>query len=110
MIKIINRQFIILIMFVVLVGVASVFWVAHITDKNMRSQLLTQAKITAHSINIERIISLTGSKKDLNRPDYERIKSQLKRILSVQKECQFIYLMGQHPDKRVFFFVAGSIS
>ncbi|MCU7835120.1 MAG: EAL domain-containing protein [gamma proteobacterium symbiont of Taylorina sp.] len=105
MTKIINRQFIILLTLILLVGIASIVVVAHITDKNMRLQLLKQARITASTINIERINSLSASKKDINQPDYERIKSQLAQVRKTNKQFQFIYLMGQHLDKRIFFFV-----
>jgi len=86
-------------------GVASIVVVAHITDKNLRLQLLEQARITASAINIERMNSLSASKQDINQPDYERIKSQLAQIRKINKQFQFIYLMGQHTDKRIFFFV-----
>ena len=105
MIKIMNPKFILFLIFVTFIGVVSVLFVANLSDKKMRSELLAQAEIAAHSINIEKILSLSGSKNDLDRADYQRIKSQLQQIRKLRDKYKFIYLMGQTQDKSVFFFV-----
>ncbi len=80
-------------------------WVAHKTDKNMRSVLLEQARICAVALNIDRVSSLTGSEDDLDSLHYQRLKAQLTRIRQARHECRFLYLMGQHANGKVFFFV-----
>ena len=105
MVKSLNQYFVILIISITTVGLFCVCLVAYLTDNSMRSKLLMQANIAAHSINIERIISLSGSQKDLSSSDYKRIKSQLTQIRNIQKDSRFMYLMGQYSNKKVFFFV-----
>ena len=105
MIKRINRRILILLLLVLAVGVALMWWGAHSTDKRMRAELLEQARIAAQAINIERVAALSGSEKDLNTPAYQRIKSQLTLMRKARHQCRFLYLMGQRSDGVVFFFV-----
>jgi len=105
MIKVINHQLIVILIFVLLIGAVSVVVVAQFSDSNMRQQLLERARIISRSINLERLNSLSASKEDLNHPDYKRIKSQLSQTLKSSKGNKFLYLMGQSPDKQVYFFV-----
>jgi len=103
--KIINHKFLILLLLVLAAGVAVVWWVAQSTDKRMRAILLEKARIAAQAINIQHVISLSGSEKDLGTPDYIRIKSQLTSMRNAMHQCRFLYLMGQRSDGAVFFFV-----
>ncbi|MCD4829335.1 MAG: PAS domain S-box protein [Candidatus Cloacimonetes bacterium] len=76
-----------------------------LTDRNMRNELLLSANLVATSMNIERIKSLSGAEADLGTVDYLRLKQQLAQARDVNRNCRFIYLMGQMPDGAVFFFV-----
>ena len=105
MIKRINRRILILLLLVLAVGVALMWWGAHSTDKRMRAELLEQARIAAQAINIERVAALSGLEQDLNTPGYQRIKSQLSLMRNARHQCRFLYLMGQRSDGVVFFFV-----
>jgi PAS domain S-box-containing protein len=102
--KITNRIILILLMLVFAVGAAIMWWVANSTDKHMRAELLVQAKIAAQAINIEYVTSLSGSRKDLNTPAYQRIKSQMTSMRKATQKCRFLYLMGRRSDGAVFFF------
>lgn len=104
MIKSINRRIVILLLLVIVAGVMVMWWVVHKTDKNMRSALLEQARISAMSLDIDRVSSLTGSKEDVNSIHYQRLKTQLAQMRQARHECRFLYLMGQHANGKVFFF------
>jgi PAS domain S-box-containing protein len=71
----------------------------------MRTQLLTEAGMVAQAVNTARVMTLSGAETDLASADYQRLKEQLTLIRSVNPSCRFIYLMGQRPDKSIFFFV-----
>ena len=81
------------------------WWVAAITDRNMRSELLQQARIAAHAISIDDVASLSASESDLEKPSYHRIKSRLALMRRARHHCRFMYLMGRRADGTVFFFV-----
>jgi PAS domain S-box-containing protein len=101
----INRRVLAMLLIVFVVGVAFMWLVAYRTDKRMREELLEQARIAAHAINIDRVASLSGAAKDLNTPAYQRVKSQLALMRKARYQCRFLYLMGQRSDGVVFFFV-----
>jgi PAS domain S-box-containing protein len=71
----------------------------------MRARLLTEASMVAQSVNATRVLVLTGAEVDLTSAEYQRLKEQLTRIRSANPACRFLYLMGQRPDKSIFFFV-----
>ncbi len=81
------------------------WWRAHETDKTMRTELLEQVRIAGQAINIERVSSLSGSKEDLDSHDYRQLKAQLANMRQARHQIRFLYLMGQHSDDTVFFFV-----
>jgi diguanylate cyclase (GGDEF)-like protein/PAS domain S-box-containing protein len=71
----------------------------------MRAELLIQTKMITRAIDIEKVKTLSGTGKDLENPDYQRLKEQLTRIISANDKGRFIYLMGQRPDGAIFFLV-----
>ena len=74
-------------------------------DSNKRKELLIQARIAEKSINKHRILNLSGTKADLDSPDYIHLKKQLAAIHSANPECRFIYIIGKRPDGKFFFFL-----
>jgi PAS domain S-box-containing protein len=74
-------------------------------DKSMRSELYMQTQIISQVLNIDQFKSLTGTEKDIGTENYLRIKTQFAAIKKANIACRFVYLMGQNPDKSIFFFV-----
>ena len=109
MVNIINRRILILLLLVLGVGVAFIWREAQSTDKLMREAFLEHENVAAQAINLQRVVSLSGSEKDLGNPDYMRIKLQLSLMRNAMYQCRFLYLMGQRSDGTVFFF-ADSLS
>ena len=87
------------------IGIALSVWYAHLDDKRMRDELFVKAGLAESAINVDRILSLSGSGDDLTLPDYIRLKDQLIKIRVADPKCRFLYLMGMRPDGKVFFFV-----
>ena len=87
------------------VGVLFIAWMAHRVDRQMRNEILMQARIVAQAIDTRNLTTLSGSAADLASPDYVRLKEQLSMIRKANTKCRFIYLMGQRPDGQIFFFV-----
>ncbi|MGM0453750.1 MAG: PAS domain-containing hybrid sensor histidine kinase/response regulator [Thermodesulfobacteriota bacterium] len=93
-----------LALLVVVLAAVSTWWWVHRADRKMRMQLLQDARIAASSVNLERISGLTGTRADLSSPDYRRLKKQFTKTRTAIADCRFLYLMGQKPDGRVFFY------
>jgi PAS domain S-box-containing protein len=94
-----------LILAILVVGGLFAFWAMHRTDRNMRGDLIKQARLLAAAVNIDRVLALTGTEADLDSPNYLRIKEQLANARRTNKNCRFMYLMGRLSDGRVFFYV-----
>ncbi len=94
-----------LLLLILAVGIALTWLLAKSEDKKLRAGLLAEAKIASYAIEVEHILSLSGSGNDLSIPAYQRIKSQLARMRGSNHQYRFLYLMGQRSDNTVFFFV-----
>jgi PAS domain S-box-containing protein len=100
-----NLEKIAFTLFLALTGSLASFLIIEKTDKEMRADLLSQTRIVAHSINSKSVQMLTGSPVDLDSPRYQRLKSALEAIHSINSEYSFIYLLGQKSDGTVFFYL-----
>jgi PAS domain S-box-containing protein len=89
------------VMALVLLG----WWSVRRQDELMRSDILSDARMAAKAINWRNIQPLTASDADLASPDYRRLKEQLSMIRTSRPEYRFTYLLGQRPDRSLFFFV-----
>lgn len=99
------RRLLIILTLTLTLGAAASYWTAHEQDRIMRKDLLIQAHLVAHGIDVERIRRLSGTEDDLFSPDYQRIKDQLALVRSATPRCRFIYLLGQGDDGTLFFFL-----
>lgn len=86
-------------------GAAASYWTARIQDKNMREELLIQARMVGRAISAEQVVRLTGTEADLSSENYLYLKGQLTLARSGNPRCRFLYLLGQRQDGRVFIFV-----
>ena len=87
-----------------LAGIASA-WMVSITDKEMRSALLHEARLLAAAINSEHVRSLAGDESDLERESYRRLKTQLTAVRATDPKRRFVYIMGRKPDGKIFIHV-----
>ncbi len=92
---------------VIVVAIAAMlaWWRIRRTDRQLRDDLLVHARLAAQSIDAERVESLAGTEADLGTPAYLRLKEHLARVRQCNRQCRFLYLMGQHPDGAIFFYV-----
>ncbi|MGD9123958.1 MAG: PAS domain S-box protein [Desulfarculaceae bacterium] len=100
-----NRRLVILLLGVLIAGAAVTWWSVYVIEKGMRQELLEHARIAARAINVVQVASLAGSETDLAKTAYQQLKVQLMRMRSASCQCSFLYLMGQRPDRTIFFFV-----
>ena len=87
-----------------LIAGATVFS-ARRADRQLRANLLLQARLVAHAVDLDVVQTLAGTAADLDAPGYWRIKSQLASIVQANPKCKWFYLMGRKADGTIFFFV-----
>ncbi len=89
---------------VALAGCALIIWwsVAR-TERAMRDELLSRARLAAGMVSVERVQSLGGTGAEVEAPAYLRLKEQLAEIRAHDPKCRFAYLMGRKDDGTVFF-------
>jgi PAS domain S-box-containing protein len=99
--------------------ITGIIWIAaQRADRDMRNNLLQQARLVARSLSIDHVKALTGTEADRASADYQRIKAQLVAIGPANPKCKWLYLMGRRhgqaaapmppsgqPDDTIFFFV-----
>ncbi|MDD2270632.1 MAG: ATP-binding protein [Desulfuromonadaceae bacterium] len=96
----------ILFIFAVFLAVALFGWWSTIKqEERLRSNLLSETRMASKAINVQHVKSLTASVADLASPNYQRLKEQISSIRTANPRQRFIYLLGQRPDKSIFFFV-----
>jgi len=103
--KLSPAMFKLIIIFLVLISLASSWTTIVRVDRAMRRELLLQAEMITRAINVEHVKTLQGSNKDLTTSDYQRLKEQLAAIASANEKAVFIYLMAQKADGSIFFLV-----
>lgn len=75
------------------------------TLENSLTLFINQAELISEGINLKDLESLKGSAEDLQKPQYSRIKNQLRSIKEILTHARFIYIMGKDEKNRTFFFV-----
>jgi PAS domain S-box-containing protein len=86
-------------------GMLIAWWSVQRADRQMRDGLLQKLRLVAQAVNLERVKALTGSRDDLQKPGYERLKEQLALVRQANEKCRFIYLLGRKADGKVFIHV-----
>jgi len=105
--KLKNNRLVVALLVVATLSAGTLFtwWTVVRTDREMRAELLLQARLVAQAINIERVTALKATKADLNNPDYQRLKNQLTAVRSANPQCTFINLLSRKADGTVIFLV-----
>jgi two-component system, cell cycle sensor histidine kinase and response regulator CckA len=98
------RQLAVVSSSVIILGAAFSWWMVVRADMAMRGELLTQARLVAQALDLERVRSLTSRQGDLSSPDYVKVKAQLALIKTADRRCRFVYLFGRRPDGQIYFF------
>jgi diguanylate cyclase (GGDEF)-like protein/PAS domain S-box-containing protein len=88
---------------IVAAGWAFTHWTGMSADARMRSGILTQTRVAARAINVNRAHTLTGTPDDLRSPDYRRLKSQLASIRTAGASYRSVYLVGLRDSGRIFY-------
>jgi len=105
MIRTINRWLILALMVILLFGVILIVYTAERADVVQREKLLTETRLIKSGIPAGNLQRLNGSESDLASPDYLAVKEELIRARHADPQIRFTYVLGQRPDKTIFFFV-----
>jgi len=73
-------------------------------DRELRTNLISRARLAGASIGLDKLNKLKGNLSDLNSPDYKFLKEKIISIRSMECDIKFIYLLGLRNGK-VFFFM-----
>ncbi len=101
----INRWTAVALMAIFVAGVLFAWWTVQQADRQMRDDLLLQARLVERGTNHHQINGLTGSGTDLEKPDYRQLKEHLALIRQANEKCRFLYLLGRKTDGKIFFYV-----
>ncbi len=100
-----SKKYLYLLAVVIFVlGMAASVYVFFTVKLSEESSLLKRANTIAQLISADSIKNLSGSELDLQNSDYLSLKSNLQKVLKVNPDIRFIYLMGKR-ENNIFFFV-----
>jgi two-component system, cell cycle sensor histidine kinase and response regulator CckA len=74
-------------------------------DRELRDDLLLQARMVATAVNTQPVAALSGTATDLVSSDYQRIKEQLTVTRLSNPDCRFLYLISRRSDGTIIFHV-----
>jgi C4-dicarboxylate-specific signal transduction histidine kinase len=77
---------------------AALAWRARVVDRWMRDDLLLHTRLIARTVTPGMLAGLTGTKDDLSRPTYQRLKNQFESTRGAYPEARYIYLMIRRAD------------
>jgi hypothetical protein len=90
---------------VLIAGALFIWWTVTQADREMRADLLLQARLVAQAVDVGYVKALSGTEADRDRPGYQRLKEQFMSVGAAQPNCKWLYLMGRNADGMVFFHV-----
>ena len=99
-----NRIFLLFIGLFIIVAPLLSWWTVIYADHQLREQLLQQVRLASQGIDLDQLKILEGSKADLEKPVYSKIKEQLARARSAAYQCRFVYLLGKKVNGTLFFY------
>jgi two-component system, cell cycle sensor histidine kinase and response regulator CckA len=100
-----NRWTAVALVTIFVAGMFFAWWTVLRADRQMREDLLLQARLVERAVYSHRVKALVGSEADLGKSDYQQLKAQLSNIRKANDKCRFLYLMGRKNDGMVFFYV-----
>ena len=74
-------------------------------DASMRGDLLVNTKLAATAVNVSDVKALAGSADDLNSSNYQHLKVLMATQRDAVPAARFVYLLGQHSNGSIFFFI-----
>ncbi len=87
----------------VLIG-ATAWWLWQKADRELRADLLRQARQLGEALPEKEVLALSGRPSDQNGAAYATVKRRLAHLRDSLPESRFIYVAGLRDDGRVVFF------
>ena len=89
---------------VLALGVVASVLVFNTVNKDKREVLVQRAESVSVSIDPSIFQNLTGSEKDINLPEYKKLKSIFKSVATVNSDVRFVYAFGKRADGTIYFY------
>ncbi len=89
---------------IVIAGTIATISIGNNVDRRLRSDLLIRAQNAALLLSSEEIVKLHADDRDLANPAYLDLKEKMTKLIAVNPDARFFYLMG-YDDPNLFFYV-----
>ncbi|HNX34470.1 MAG TPA: PAS domain S-box protein [Kiritimatiellia bacterium] len=91
---------------VMLLLVSAVVWkTARHADREMRDELLVQARMVKQAVEDQDLKTLAGSSEDVDKPAYKQIRDRFADLKETNSRYRFLYIMGRRANGQVFFYL-----
>ena len=78
-------------------------------ERQMRNDLLLQARLIKQSLDVHALKTLSGSGDDIEKAEYKKLKEQLITFRETNAKCRFLYLLGRKTDLAVSGKTGGKV-
>jgi len=78
-------------------------------DRQMRNDLLLQARLIKQSLDIHALKTLSGSSSDIEKAEHKKLKEQFITFRETNPKCRFLYLLGRKTDPVVSGKTGGQV-
>jgi hypothetical protein len=100
-----NTWLILLLAAIIVCGVSLAFLAVRSEEERLRDQILTETRLAVSGLDLNQVLSLSGSEDDLTSPVYMDLKEEMVQIRSAEPLCRFAYIIGKRSDGSYFFYV-----
>ncbi|HHX64512.1 MAG TPA: hypothetical protein GX702_06440 [Chloroflexi bacterium] len=100
-----GKRFVVVLIVVIVIGGLFTTWAARRADRQLRQNILLQARQIAEGIPPETIEALSGTSADLVAPQYLHLKEQFIQTQQLFPTYRFLYLIGQRSNGTIFIHI-----
>jgi PAS domain S-box-containing protein len=100
-----RRRVLLVLAATVAVGAVLAGWTAQRSERQMRDDLLLQARLVAQTVDLDLLRQLSGTPADLDGAAHWQLKEHLVAARMADPRFHFVYIMGRRPDGSIVTYV-----
>jgi sensor histidine kinase regulating citrate/malate metabolism len=96
------------LVFILILGIVKTNTVEKQMGEREMKNLLIRTEMVANMVDVKKIKALEGNESDINKEEYKDLKKSFEKIVNINKDVRFAYIMGLKNDKQ-YFMIDGEI-
>ncbi len=93
-----------LISVLLIIAVIASMMIYKLNEEKLKNNILETAIYVASAVDVVKLKSLEGHQNDKKKSEYTYINQQLRNIRLSNKNCKFLYILGERDSGDIFFY------